>query len=140
MEISRSIVFLEGVMPTAFLTSMVLAAEERTALERWARRTTTAQALAFRARVILASREERAAITIDAMAKAHPNRTSIVAQLPDDLFVRAASADSLPDSAEGSYAIARDVSPSARFSCPSWDRTRTLLLQSRIRARARIIA
>lgn len=54
MEISRSIVFLEGVMPTAFLTSMVLAAEERTALERWTRRATTAQALAFRARVILA--------------------------------------------------------------------------------------
>jgi transposase len=33
---------------------MVLAAEERTALERWTRRATTAQALAFRARVILA--------------------------------------------------------------------------------------
>ena len=58
---------------------------------------------------MLASREERAALAIDAMAKAHPNRTSIVAQLPHDLFVRAASADSLPDSAEGSYAVTRDA-------------------------------
>jgi hypothetical protein len=57
----------------------------------------------------LASREERAALAIDVMAKAHPSRTSIVAQLPDDLFVRAARADSLPDSAEKSYAIVRDA-------------------------------
>lgn len=57
----------------------------------------------------LAAQEERAALAIDAMAKANPSRTSIVAQLPDDLFVRVASANSLPDSAEGSFSITRDA-------------------------------
>ena len=41
-------------MPSPILVPLVLSTEEREALSRWARRPTTAQALAFRARVILA--------------------------------------------------------------------------------------
>jgi transposase len=45
-------------------TAIVLSGEEREVLERWARRPKTAQALAFRCRVVLAAAEGRASIEI----------------------------------------------------------------------------
>lgn len=57
----------------------------------------------------LAARDERVTLAVDAATKSHPTRTSLVAQLPDDVFVNIASADSLPDGAERIYAITRDA-------------------------------
>src|SRR5204862_6460479 len=45
-------------------TAIVLRGEEREVLERWARRPKTAQALAFRCRVVLAAAEGRSSIEI----------------------------------------------------------------------------
>src|SRR5829696_6828998 len=44
-------------MARPFASPILLAADDRTALTRWARRPTTAQALALRARIVLAAAE-----------------------------------------------------------------------------------
>jgi selenocysteine lyase/cysteine desulfurase len=53
---------MEAVM--ARRTAIVLSGEEREVLERWARRPKTAQALAFRCRVVLAAAEGRSSVEI----------------------------------------------------------------------------
>jgi len=55
--------------PTA---TIVLTAEERETLERWARRPSTAQALALRSRIVLAAADGQANIEIGAALGCHP--------------------------------------------------------------------
>ncbi len=55
--------------PTA---TIVLTAEERETLERWARRPSTAQALALRSRIVLAAADGQANIDIGAALGCHP--------------------------------------------------------------------
>ena len=52
--------------------AIVLSEEERATLERWARRPTTAQALALRSRIVLAAAAGQANIEIGAALGCHP--------------------------------------------------------------------
>jgi transposase len=58
------------------LAEVVLTAEEREVLERWARRPTSAQALAFRCRIVLAAAEGRASKEIAAELGCNHNTVS----------------------------------------------------------------
>jgi transposase len=57
----------------ARLTEIVLGGEEREVLERWARRPKSAQALAFRCRVVLAAAEGRSSTEIAAAFACNAN-------------------------------------------------------------------
>ena len=52
--------------------TIVLSAEERETLERWARRPSTAQALALRSRIVLAAAAGQANTEIGAALGCHP--------------------------------------------------------------------
>src|SRR5579864_7256718 len=55
------------------LAEVVVSAEEREVLERWARRPSSAQALAFRCRVVLAAAEGRSSVEIAAELGCNPS-------------------------------------------------------------------